>query len=362
MPRAPQSRGRLATPSTAAKFLFVLVAVLLPAAVAAAETRPAMEISARLLSHPTDGATRVAAMASAVIGEGERGMLLLEAGVVSEADAAPRCAVNSFAARPLELTGPGYRWRIQVALDDVRGDEYDLRVSWERQGTLPGGGDAADSGESGLTMRSGERRQLDSADFEPLAGDASCAFEGLTVEIEPRLRIDDPRLAGRDLRFEFWFVRTSGGEREESTQLVVTAAQGETVNVPVEPLTTELALSAATTGRLRSGGRATWSGWLEDRETAAIRLSAVIQHRFDPGEVSVSSGEGSKLYRARLGETVEIELPPLYASIVVLTESLGLVGEPAPGVTVDGETTKLELWRLTGETKYSLVLRVSEAG
>ena len=327
----------------------------------AAPSRP-VEVVVRLLETTPHGPTRVGGDASLVLDQGETGIVDLRAGVFS--DTPPRCAVSSLTggSAPSEPVGPGYRWRVMVELERESGGLFDLEVKWSRTGRLPGGGDAQASEGLQLRLADGESRHLDFAEFTPIAGDPSCAFEALVLEIEPRSRYGDPAFAHRDLDVEVWFTRNRAGRREEFSGGRVIAAQGERLPLPIEPLDTPLVLGPGSSGRLRTGGRVTVTAWRTGRSTVLLRLEAVVQQRFDPGAVRISSGEGAKVYEARLGETVEIELPPLFATLVVPLDSLGLAGAPADGITVEGDTARVELRRLAGETDYSLLLRVSDGG
>ncbi|MDX1500986.1 MAG: hypothetical protein R3325_01395 [Thermoanaerobaculia bacterium] len=339
---------------------FILTPLL--AATAGPALASAVEVEARLLTRTPAGPTRIGGHGSIVLAEGELGVLDLAAGVISTTP--PRCLVSAAGgtAAPPALTGAGYRWRLTVELLSARGDQLELAVVWRRAGTFPGGGDAATEEQLELRMRTGESRHLDYVEFEPIAGDGSCGFDALVLEIEPKVRLGHPAYAGRDLDVEVWFTRRSGERREKFSSYRLTAPQGEKIVLPIEPLDVELELGPGSPGRLRTGGRVLITGWRVGRDEVAIRLEAVIQHRFDPGGVKVSSGEGSKLYRAGLGETVEIQLPPLFATLIVETQSLGLAGAPAEGVQIDGEEARVDLRKLAGGGEYSLLLRVSDAG
>lgn len=340
--------------------LVTLAALLGAAASAASAAPPAVQLTARLLYNWVEGPTRVAGSAGINLSEGELGAVTLAAGEVSRA--APRCAaIARTRGAGAAFVGQGYRWRIEAKLERAVGDAFDLRVKWSRDGRRADGAEAKSQDELRVSLHSGERRQIDFVDFQPVAGDGSCHFEKLIVEIEPRL-LGDPAYARKDLRYDVWFAQTHGDERRESAFLTMTGAQGEPMAFPVEPLETELALASGTRGTLQSSGRGTVTAWMTGRDTVSIRLDAVLRHRLRPGDAAISSGEGSKLYEAKLGETVEIELPPLYATLVVATDSLGLSGAPADGVEIEGETTRLKLWKLTGGASWSLLLRVREAG
>ena len=72
----------------------------------------------------------------------------------------------------------------------------------------------------------------------------------------------------------------------------------------------------------------------------------------------VRTMRGSKLYEARLGETVDLEIPSGSGWLTVLAEGLDLPAPLPDGVERDGHLLRLDPARLLGDERYSLLVRV----
>jgi hypothetical protein len=155
-------------------------------------------------------------------------------------------------------------------------------------------------------------------------------------------------MSDRQLVYGLWLARTRDGAREEAaaTTLLADQSQGD-ADIGV---------------RIDVQVRGTIRAWSTSPDSVAVQIEPTLRVRVGPPQgatrVSVQSGRGSKLYEARLGETVDLEIPPGSDWLTVLADGFDLPTPLPDGVERDGTLLRLDLPRLLGEERYSLLVRV----
>jgi len=343
-------------------------------AVAASETTP-IRVTLRLLSTSEGGPTSVTGATSRTFDVGESGSLFAVAGQLHED--AGQCGImisgghrtdetittrirNEFATA---LDGDGYFWEVRVALEDVEPGSAKLNVNWTRSGELAGEREIFERSFE-LHIPFGSHRVLETVPFELPTEDSTCRTESYYLELEvgPTAHAS---MANQDLAYELWFARTRDGRREEFAATEILAGQAEDVRFSVPPLRqtingvrsadgSDITLKTQCKGRIRA--------WSTGPDTLTIQVDPALHHRLGaPLESGFSSGKGSKLYEAILGETVEFELPPVYARLTLPPGGVILTEPGIAGVELNDSGLSLDFGQLLGDTHYSLLVRVKAA-
>jgi len=304
------------------------------------------------------GATSFRGSATSELAVGETRGLFAAAGQL-EGDGI-RCGSMTGGPRgtfPSFLEGDGYEWRVEVSLEDRDADSAALRVAWTRGRAVAGHLEETRLTQE-LELRLGARRLLEVVPFEPPNDDPTCQQEsyqlGLALSPAPH-----PAMIGRQLVYELWLARTRDGVREGATTTSFLADQAEEATFVLPSLGqggTDLGL------RIETQVRGTIRAWSTSPDTLALWIAPTLHHRVGPPEgpprVSGSSGRGSRRYDARLGETVELEIPPGSARVTVQAEGLDLPTPLPDGIERDGQLLRVDLTRLLDDERYSLLVRV----
>lgn len=262
--------------------------------------------------------------------------------------------VGSF---PSFLEGDGYEWTVEVSLEDRDADSAALRVAWTRGRAVAGSLEETRLTQD-LELRLGARRLLEVVPFEPPNDDPTCQQEsyqlGLALSPAPHAA-----MIGRQLVYELWLARTRDGVREEAAATALLADQAEELGFT---LPSQSRGGADIGVRIDVQVHGTIRAWSTSPDSVAVQVDPTLRVRIGPPQgatrVSGGWGRGSKLYEARLGETVDLEIPPGSGRMAVPSEGLELPTPLPDGVERDGHLLRLDLGRLLGEESYSLVVRV----
>jgi hypothetical protein len=258
---------------------------------------------------------------------------------------------------PSFLEGDGYEWRVEVSLEDRDADSAALRVAWTRGRAVAGSLEETRLTQE-LELRLGARRLLEVVPFEPPNDDPTCQHEsyqlGLVLSPAPHAAMSD-----RQLVYGLWLARTRDGVREEAATTTLLADQAEAVDFTLPSQSQD---GAGIGVRIDVQVRGTIRAWSTSPDTVAVQVDPTLRVRVGPPQgatrVFAGWGRGSKLYEARLGETVDLEIPSGSGWLTVLAEGLDLPAPLPDGVERDGHLLRLDPARLLGDERYSLLVRV----
>ena len=259
--------------------------------------------------------------------------------------------------------GPGHFWEVAVRLEAWEEARASLVVEWERE-DRDGTGRSRFERRAELSLAAGERRILDFVPFEAPRDERTCAVAAYHVELTVA-PVPVASMAHKELAVELWFA-PSGGEGEHTTATTL-VQQAEERSFRLPPLASLVPGVETTEGEgleLLTRCVGTLRAWSTAEDEVAIQMSPAVSNAFGPplAGTSLSSGSGSKLYRARLGEVVELAIPASWGTIAVPAEGLqASAGQAVDGVAFADGALRVALAPLLGTEGYSLRVRVRAA-
>jgi len=258
------------------------------------------------------------------------------------------------------LGGDGFSWEIGIEVDAITEAAASLAVTSVRIGGLAGSRERVVT-EQSLHLPFGSSRILETVPFTAPSHHATCRATSYQLELEVA-PVPIASMADGDLIYELWFARSRDGRREEFAATEILAGQAEEVPFRVPALRRVLPGVRSTQGdevTLAAQSRGTVRAWSTGPQTLAIQIRPSLHHQLgSPIGTSFSSGEGSKLFTARLGETIELELPEVYTRLTVPAEGITLIDPTVDGIAVVGPGLKLDFHSLLGGARYSLLVRI----
>jgi hypothetical protein len=217
------------------------------------------------------------------------------------------------------LAEASYVWTIKTTALKYETGRHSFEIDWQRFDR--GSQTAAASGKQQLTLADGETYLLD---FLRGSSEAPCRTPAIAIEVTSGVR-EDPALADTILRYDLWLVRQHPSKGKETSHVIVTAAQGASVDFAFPTLRTDVPkvqpdqydLNVATRvkgtlrGRLTRDGRVSLELATESSNNVERRAAA------PPSGLRPRTGTGRKVLTLGLAETIQIELPQStgYASV-----------------------------------------------
>ncbi len=338
----------------------------------ATTTENPVNVTMRLYTTQENGPTVVNGTSSQSLDIGDTGSLFAVAGKLK--DGQGLCSVMFSGGHPYndeitnrirnrvasELEGDGYFWDIEVSNEGVVEGSVALRAGWKRFGRL-GKHQEELTRELEMDLPLGSRRLLDMAPFERTNQESSCRNTSYYLELEA-LPTGHEAMANRDLIYELWFARTRDGRRDEFAAAEIRAGQAEQIPFTVPPLVQSLNGLKSVEGKeitLRTQSKGKVRAWSTGPDELEIQIDPSL-HFFlsSPMDGGFASGKGTKLYKADLGETVELELPEVLARITWEASGIARPQHPIEGIEFDDSTVQVDFAPILGDTRYSLLVRV----
>ncbi len=361
--------SRVISSRTIAGAASVLLPFLLaPARSFAAIPTSEVEVSVEVLVTTETGPTSRRGRASTTLRAGETGRLFAAAGQLDNpggecstmvavpprgdeaAEAAMRGTLESIAGTV------SYWWEISATVVELRPDAAKLEVHWAKKDSLGNDSEGSEYRHE-LDLPFGSKRLLEVAPFSAPHDDASCQVESHALQIEA-LPAVDAALSEHDLVFEFWFARTADDQREDFGETTYLGRQVEELGfiVPALEATLPIQTDDGRDVRMRTQCRGTIRAWATGPSTIAVEVSPALHHGLDvEGGTRISAGRGRKFYEARIGETVELALPEMQAVLRIPAEGRS---SSDPAIEHRGRGLLVDLGRLSGEARYSLLVRI----
>jgi len=266
----------------------------------------------RVLVTPDTGPTREVASSNVALAIGQSGSTMF-------ATSADLCGRGIGGAGATDHIGsPRHVWTVRFTLNAAEIDRIAVDVDVERQDDGLGG---ARRTLRQLILTEGAPHILDFVESSGrTCGQASAVLEVSAVAIE------SPALSRRLLNYDLWLTQRDGTGREWTRREARTAEQGERVDFRFQPLmwsttmlmpslgidlTIDERVSGSIRGRLRADGQ--------------LELSLATSRRLGHGNGWTGSEGGTKVFTARAGEAVSVELPRMGGRSLALSAA----GTPA---------------------------------
>jgi hypothetical protein len=267
-----------------------------PPSQATSQQTPVVRMVLRVLATPLDGPAVEQASSDVELALGQ-------SGAITFATPTNLCAVAiGSAPERITIASPRHVWTVRFTLTSARTDKIAVDVEVRRQDDI-----SQSTRESirHLVLTEGAPHVLDFVE----SSDQSCRAANMVIEVLAAL-IDPPETAQRLLSYDLWLTHRDASGREWTRHEARTTRQGERAEFRFQPLrwtTTSLVpslnvdetVAEEVFGSIR--GRVRGDGQLE--------VSFTTARRFVHGSGSTGEGSGVKVFTARPGEAVSIELP-----------------------------------------------------
>lgn len=319
-------------------------------------------ISVQLLATQVNGPTSSKASAGGSLEIGEHHKMLIAFretgdGCVSVTGSGITAQVEEEVRSEIDA-GDGYEWLVEVRLESRSESSAILGVSWVRTRFVADEREVT-VGEQELELRLGDRRRLEAVPFDPPSDSPSCRYDSLSLDLEVS-PVPHPEMAERDLAYELWVAATEKGRYQEFVAAEILSGQAEKVSFTLPALRHRIevfgrhddapAFRAQCKGEIRA--------WSLDRERVAIEINPGLHHWIEGSRVRGSSGRGWKRFETRLGETVELRIPPPRGVVGMQATQFGLPIPLDGSVERSGSMVRIDLAKALADVRYSLLVRV----